>query len=105
MPKSRWYISLFYLLIKLYKGTLPWITANNDNLIDIKTIKNIRQKYSTYILYEGIPIKFRKKFDIQLKLPQDECPDYKRILSSFEEMKNDHLNIYGEINIKFELFK
>lgn len=72
-------ISLFYILIKLYKGTLPWIINNNEKSIDIGTIKNIRQKYRTYILCEGFPIKFRKEFDILLKLPQDECPDYKSI--------------------------
>ena len=96
-------ISLFYILIELLNGDLPWIKYDtNGKLIKKKEIMEIRKNCSTEILCRNFPIEFNKLFDNILKLNQNQIPPYSEILKVFQEIKYNYVISYGEQKYKFE---
>lgn len=96
-------ISVFYILIRLFTGTLPWIEyTNEENFIDNEKVKKIRAKYPNDILCKDFPIAFRKEFDKLFNSSQFDEPDYFKIIQSFENIKKDYTKLYGEKKYKFE---
>ena len=66
--------ALIYLLIFLYKGSLPWIT---EKLVNLKEYAQCKAKATRYTLCESMPSEFGDLLDYVRNMKYDEEPDYR----------------------------
>lgn len=99
-------ISLFYILVKLKTGTLPWMECSNEKKInEIERIIQIREQNPPIILCKEFPQEFINLFEKVLNTSQDETPKYNDIIISFEKMKEKYIYSNGDFGYKFQWIK
>lgn len=47
--------SLFYTLLYLYTGSLPWITKDRGSSSEVKRIINMKKNYTSANIFENFP--------------------------------------------------
>ena len=81
--------SLFYTLIYLKNGTLPWINSNAEtNLEYLKEILRIRNNISLNELFKGFPLEIKYIFKALKNLSINETPDYDVYIKNMENALN-----------------
>lgn len=87
-------ISLGYMLVKLFKGSLPWDKVIQEKGTSIsEKIKLIYQTKATLDykkLCEGLPADFEEYFEYVTKLLFQEKPDYNRLFELFQQMMKEN---------------
>lgn len=82
--------SIFYILIYLLNGSLPWeigknVEINNKSEVIIK----IRESFPTCVLCQKFPLSFQKLFDEIKDGHKANNPEYQKIIKIFEAIKKD----------------
>lgn len=74
--------SLFYTIIYLFKGNLPWMGSDKD----INEIANMKKNISSKDLCSGLPPEFEINFQLVRELKYEQIPDYSKIRSAFRSV-------------------
>lgn len=86
--------SIWYTLLYLLKGSLPWQKVNGRNIREkYKKILLMKEQMSPKEMFEGFPKQFSECMKNILDLKYEEEPDYYYFKSKLREVLND----YGEI--------
>ena len=93
--------SIFYILIYLLNGSLPWEMGKNVKVNSkSEIIINIRHSLPTSILCQKFPLEFQEIFDEIKNGNKIISPDYQKIIKTFESIKN-----YCQVNKNQEKLK
>lgn len=96
-------ISVFYILIKIFEGNLPWSKSSVEKKIpSVERIKNIRKKYTPEILCKNFPYKFREQYAKIINSNQGNMPNYSEILNTFETIKREYIDLFGDNKYRFQ---
>ena len=106
---------LFYTLIYLYKGTLPWeISENEEHKKHCIKVNTIKENYDIYELCKGLPEEFVVLLHYIKDIKQNEEPCYNAIIkllesakekSGSEIIKANKFSFRKNINERFRKFK
>ena len=94
--------SICYVLIYLFKGSLPWQGLKKDkNKTQVEKIADKKNTVSIEVLCKDMPESFQKILEYIKKIKFEEKPNYKFILNALNEDINK-MNINPEYDFKFE---
>ena len=96
-------ISLFYILIYFYRGDLPWQKRKpNGEKLSKEEILKIRYKIKIKDLCKKFPSEFIELFEKILSMPEEETPDYFKIIQTFKLIKAQYEKKYFKPKYKFK---
>lgn len=92
-------ISLLYLVVFMFKGSLPWSSIPSDDLSEkIKKVKSLNKRTKIIELFQDIPLEYYTIYTEVQKLKYEEKPRYSDYYNLVDKLL---IKLGGNINEKF----